>query len=95
VSICISSYSFEGLFKDLKSITEINILSYDSSIYNINRMFEGCKNLVKANIRNIYTNSYLQCDYLFKGCENLSDLTLNSGQISVGSMEGMFYNCKV
>ena len=82
------------MFKGLESITEINILSYDYSVYNINRMFEGCKNLVKADLRNIYTNSYLQCEYLFKGCVKLSDLTLNSRQISIGSMEGMFYNCK-
>ena len=94
VTFYISSNSFEGMFKDLGSITEINILSYDSSVNNIKRMFEGCKNLVTANIRNIYTNSYLQCDYLFQGCEKLSGLTLNSNQISVGSMEGMFYNCK-
>ena len=63
----ISSNSLEGMFKGLESIIEINILSYDSSTYNINRMFEGCKHLVTANIRNIYTNSYLQCNYLFKG----------------------------
>ena len=82
------------MFKGLESITEINILNYDNSAYNINRMFEGCKNLVKANLRNIYTNSYLQCDYLFKGCVKLSDLTIISRQITVGSMEGMFYNCQ-
>ena len=94
VKFYISSNSFEKMFKGLESITEINILNYDNSAYNINRMFEGCKNLVKANLRNIYTNSYLQCDYLFKGCVKLSDLTIISRQITVGSMEGMFYNCQ-
>ena len=94
VTFYIYSNSLEGMFKNLESITEVNILSYDSSAYNIKRMFEGCKNLVTANLRSIYTSSYLQCDYLFKGCEKLSALTLNNYQISVSSMEGMFYNCK-
>ena len=72
-------FSLEGLFKNCKSIQEINFTRFNrDNIYNMYEMFHGCESLNKLNIKKLITNNVEDMGGMFYGCSSLKELDLNN-----------------
>ena len=78
-------YSEEGLFKDCKKLTRVN-LPADFELHS--ETFSGCTNLREITIPEITKTLY---DELFKDCSSLEHINIPSGVTSIG--EYVFSGC--
>lgn len=87
-------------FKDCKSLTEINInLNNTCGFGSMRCAFCNCQNLKTINF--IQPNSFLQEDVgvdndlvsTFAGCCNLTDINIDNGLLTPGSIDSSFANC--
>ena len=84
-----------NMFKDLITITEIDLSDFDfSRVMNMSSMFHNCSNLQKINFGKIDTSSVQDMSSLFYYCSKLTSLNLsNFDTSSVTNMERMFVEC--
>ena len=87
--------STKEMFKDLKSIEEIDLSNFDSSIVNDSTsMFSGCSSLASLNLTNFSTDLITNMDNMFFSCYSLSSLNLSGfNTFKVTNMTNMFKSC--
>ena len=87
--------SSESMFKDCKSITEINLSNFDTSLVSsMDFMFERCKSLTSLDLSNFNTSLVKRMIFMFSGCSSLTILNLTNFDTSlVTLMDSMFSHC--
>ena len=85
----------ENMFKDCKSITEINLSDFDSSkVTTMDNMFEDCSSLTSLDLSNLQTSSVKNMNFMFSGCSSLISLDFSDFDTSsVTRMDSMFSHC--
>ena len=83
------------MFKDCKSITEINLSNFDTSLVSsMDFMFERCKSLTSLDLSNFNTSLVKRMIFMFSGCSSLTILNLTNFDTSlVTLMDSMFSHC--
>ena len=89
LSIC------NSMFKELRSITKINLTNFDSSqVTDMSNMFRACSSLKSIDFSNIDTKSVTDFGYMFYECGSLISLDLrNFDTSSAKAMNQMFFVC--
>lgn len=91
------SYMFNRCF----NLTTVNMDSLaGKSIHRMERTFVMCNNLTTVQgLENLNTDNLVKCEYLFNGCNNLSQSTAAAfTNLNLSSIEGLqytFLNCKL
>ena len=68
-----------GLFKNCKSIQEINFVRFNrNNIINMNEMFYGCESLIKLNVDKLKTEKVINMGEMFYKCSSLKELNLSN-----------------
>ena len=81
------------LYSISKGIIKID-LYFNSSLTNLDHMFEGCKDIIYIDLSHIQPPSINNMSQTFKGCEKLQKINLDSIDTSkVQSMDSLFENC--
>ena len=89
--------SCENMFRELKSIIEINLSNFDASkVKRMTYMFYLCSNLEKINFGNINTSSVENMRSLFSWCIKLTSIInlFNFDTSSTTNMHYMFCHCE-
>ena len=88
-----------SLFHSCENITEINFVSFDTSVldnggYDMGYIFKGCSSLISVNLSSIDTKNANLMDYMFSDCLSIRSINLgNFNTSSVSRFEYMFNNC--
>ena len=69
----------ENMFRGCSSITEINLLNFDTSkVKNMNSMFYNCLSLTSLNVSNFNTLKVMNMNEMFAYCNKLTFLDLSN-----------------
>ena len=84
--------SLYGIFEDMKSLLEVDMSSYDTSLVtDMSQMFLGCSSLTSINLSNLKTSSVTSMKLMFSDCSSLNELDVSSFDTSnVVDMKFMF-----
>ena len=70
------------------------IVNFTKALSNLDFMFEGCENLISANLSQINSPSLQSSIYTFTNCKNLKQVDLSSIDTSkVTTMDFLFSGC--
>ena len=86
----------EGMFNGCKSLTSLDLKSFNTSnVTTMRAMFNFCRSLTSLDVSGFNTSKVTDMDFMFAECESLTSIDLSGfNTTKVTTMFGMFNDCK-